>query len=126
MQPKTPRITDLVLDGTRQETHHPCRWYQYVPLPITRNQTMTDSYLNFANSPIGSKLADALGLPKPMPLERYEAGQPVIKGSVLLGGGGEPQLLAALATAFKALGAQTVAHAQLPQWTPIANQAGLM
>lgn len=87
---------------------------------------MTDSYLNFANSPIGSKLADALGLPKPMPLERYKAGQPVIKGSVLLGGGGEPQLLASLATALKALGAQTVAHAQLPQWTPIANQAGLM
>jgi 3-oxoacyl-[acyl-carrier protein] reductase len=87
---------------------------------------MTDSYLNFANSPIGSKLADALGLPKPMPLERYKAGQPVIKGSVLLGGGGEPQLLEALATALKAMGAQTVAHAQLPQWTPIANKAGLM
>lgn len=87
---------------------------------------MTDSYLNFANSPLGAKLADSLGLPKPLPLERYKAGQPVVKGSVLLGGGGEPQLLESLATVFKALGAQTVAHAQLPQWMPIANKAGLM
>ncbi len=87
---------------------------------------MTDSYLNFANSPLGAKLADSLGLPKPLPLERYQAGHSVVKGSVLLGGGGEPQLLEALATVLKALGAQTVAHAQLPQWMPIANKAGLM
>ena len=87
---------------------------------------MTDSYLNFANSALGGKLADALGLPKPITLERYVAGQPVIQGSVLLGGGGEPQLLSALATAFQSMGVQTLAHAQLPQWIPLANQAGLM
>ncbi|QDL54795.1 3-oxoacyl-ACP reductase [Rhodoferax aquaticus] len=87
---------------------------------------MTDSYLNFANSPVGGKLADVLGLPKPMVLERYKAGQPVIKGSVLLGGGTNAPLLETLAGIFKRIGAQTVAHAQLPQWTPIANQAGLM
>lgn len=87
---------------------------------------MTDSYLNFANSPLGAKLADALGLPKPLPLERYRAGQPVVKGSVLLGGGNDPQMLVALAAAFKSMQVQTVAHAQLPQWTPVANQAGLM
>jgi 3-oxoacyl-[acyl-carrier protein] reductase len=87
---------------------------------------MTDSYLNFANSPLGAKLADALGLPKPMPLERYKAGQPVVKGSVLLGGGGEPQLLEALAAAFKSMAVQSVAHAQLAQWMPVANKAGLM
>lgn len=87
---------------------------------------MTDKYLNFANSPLGAKLADALGLPKPMKLERYKSGQPVIKGSVLLGGGGTPELLESLAAALKSIGAQTVAHAQLPQWTPIANKAGLM
>jgi 3-oxoacyl-[acyl-carrier protein] reductase len=87
---------------------------------------MTDSYLNFANSPVGAKLADALGLPKPMPLERYKAGQPVIKGSVLLGGGGAPQMLDALAAAFKSMGVQSLAHGQLGQWLPIANKAGLM
>ena len=45
---------------------------------------MNDSYLNFANSAVGAKLADALGLPKPIVLERYKEGQPVIKGSVLI------------------------------------------
>ena len=39
---------------------------------------MTDSYLDFANSPIGARLAQTLGLPKPLKLERYKAGQPVI------------------------------------------------
>lgn len=87
---------------------------------------MTDSYLNFANSPVGGKLAEVLGLPKPMVLERYKAGQPVIKGSVLIGGGANAPLLETLAGIFKRIGAQTVAHAQLPQWMPIANQAGLM
>lgn len=87
---------------------------------------MTDSYLNFANSPVGGKLAEVLGLPKPMVLERYKAGQPVIKGSVLIGGGANAPLLETLAGIFKRIGAQTVAHALLPQWTPIANQAGLM
>jgi 3-oxoacyl-[acyl-carrier protein] reductase len=87
---------------------------------------MTDSYLNFANSPLGAKLADSLGLPKPLPLERYKAGQPVVKGSVLLGGGGEPQLLEALAAAFKSMAVQSLAHAQLAQWMPVANKAGLM
>ncbi len=87
---------------------------------------MTDSYLNFANSPVGSKLTQALGLPTPIVLERYEPGAPVIKGAVLLGGGGAPQMLPALARALKSVDAQTLAHAQLPQWTPIANAAGLL
>ena len=87
---------------------------------------MTDSYLHFANSPLGAKLADSLGLPKPLPLERYKSGQAVVKGSVLLGGGGEPQLLEALAAAFKSMAVQGLAHAQLAQWMPVANKAGLM
>jgi len=87
---------------------------------------MTDTYLDFANSPLGARIARALGLPKPLVLERYQAGQPVIQGSVLLGGGGEPQLLEALAAAFKSMDAQTLAHARLPQWMALANNAGLM
>jgi 3-oxoacyl-[acyl-carrier protein] reductase len=94
------------------------------PAPWT--QTMTDSYLDFANSALGTWLTHALGLPRPLVLERYLAGQPVIKGSVLLGGGGEPQLLEALAAALKAMQAQTLAHARLPQWMAVANKAGLM
>jgi 3-oxoacyl-[acyl-carrier protein] reductase len=87
---------------------------------------MTDSYLDFANSALGAWLTNALGLPKPLVLERYRAGQGVVKGTVLLGGGGEPQLLEQLAAALKSMDAQTLAHARLPQWMAIANKAGLM
>lgn len=87
---------------------------------------MNDSYLDFANSALGAWLTNALGLPKPLVLERCTAGEAVIKGPVLLGGGGEPQLLEMLAAAFKSMGAQTLAHARLPQWMPVANKAGLM
>lgn len=86
---------------------------------------MKDGYLDFANSNVGAKLVNALGLPKPMPLERHQPGMPVIKGSVLVGGGGEPQLLSTLAGIFKRIGAQTLAHERLPQWVSVANQAGL-
>ena len=87
---------------------------------------MNDSYLKFANSAVGARLAAALGLPKPEMLERYAAGQPVIKGAVLLGGGGQPQLLEVLAAMLKAMNAHALAHSQLPQWMPIANKAGLL
>lgn len=87
---------------------------------------MSDSYLGFANSAIGSRIAAALGLPQPLPLDRYREGQPVIKGTVLLGGGGSPQLLPALAGIFKSISAQTLAHRSLPQWVAVANDAGMM
>ena len=87
---------------------------------------MTDSYLNFANSPLGAKLADTLGLPKPINLERHLVGQPLVQGTVLMGGSAQSGLLESLATAFSAMRVQTVAHAQLPQWIPVANHAGLM
>ena len=86
---------------------------------------MNDKYLDFANSPVGARLTASLGLPKPLKLERHRPDQPVIKGSVLLGGI-QPQLLPSLANAFKSFGAHTVAHALLPQWMGIANQVGLM
>jgi len=87
---------------------------------------MKDSYLDFANSPFGARLTSLLGLPKPVVLERYRAGQPVVAGSILLGGGESPMLLGVLAATFRSMGAQTLAHEQLPQWIPIANPAGLL
>ena len=96
-----------------------------VPAVFLEAISMKDGYLDFANSPMGAKLINALGLPKPLPLERYKAGQPVVQGTVLVGGGGEPQLLDALAGVFKNIGAQTLAHAKLPQWVSVANKVGL-
>jgi len=59
-------------------------------------------------------------------LERYEPGQPVVTGSVLVGGSADARLLPELARIFQSLGAQTLAHRLLPQWVTVANQAGLM
>ncbi len=87
---------------------------------------MSDSYLNFANSAMGAKLANALGLPKPLVLERYQAGQAVIQGTVMVGGSADSTLLPALARVFHSINANTVAHRQLPQWMALANAAGLM
>ena len=86
---------------------------------------MKDGYLDFANSPMGAKLVNALGLPKPLPLERYKAGDPVVKGTVLVGGSADAQLLESLAGFFKGMGVQTAAHDRLPQWVSVANKAGL-
>ncbi len=87
---------------------------------------MSDSYLNFANSSFGSKLADLVGLPKPLLLERYQPEQPVLNGTLLLGASAAPELLQPLARAFQSMAVQSVAHRSLPQWVAIANQHGLM
>lgn len=87
---------------------------------------MNDSYLEFANSLLGARLTAALGLPRPLPLERWRADAPAVKGPVLVGGGGAPEVLDALAAALASMGAQTLAHGGLPQWIGVANAAGLM
>jgi 3-oxoacyl-[acyl-carrier protein] reductase len=74
---------------------------------------------------MGAKLVNALGLPKPLPLERYKPGQPVVQGSVLIGGSADSQILESLAAVMKSIGAQTVAHERVPQWIATANKAGL-
>ena len=45
---------------------------------------MSDAYLNFANSALGARVAGLLGLPQPVPLERFAPGQPVVDGEVLV------------------------------------------
>lgn len=87
---------------------------------------MSDAYLQFANSSFGARLAALMGLPRPVPLERFAPGQPVIDGEVLVAAGGEPQLLPVLLQALMAMQARTVAHASVPGWTALANQAGAM
>jgi 3-oxoacyl-[acyl-carrier protein] reductase len=46
---------------------------------------MSDRYLNLVNSPIGAKVASTVGLPRPAVLRRYQAGDPIVPGPVLLG-----------------------------------------
>ncbi len=46
---------------------------------------MSDRYQAFANSALGKLVIKNLGLPMPIELDRYEAGQPLVNGAVLLG-----------------------------------------
>ena len=65
---------------------------------------MSDPYLNFANSGLGGWLAGALGLPKPIPLRRHQAGQPALPAPVLASQGGG-RLAASLARLEPQIGA---------------------
>ncbi|WP_370289544.1 3-oxoacyl-ACP reductase [Nocardioides sp.] len=49
---------------------------------------MSDKYQDFVSSPIGKILVKNLGLPNPTKLERYKAGDPLVQGTVLVGGRG--------------------------------------
>ena len=56
---------------------------------------MSDTYLNLVNSGVTKKIAKQLGLPQPAPLRRYEPGQPLVAGAVLVvGRGAETDTLA--------------------------------
>ncbi len=63
---------------------------------------MSDRYLGFANSNLGRRLVDALGLPRPAPLERWQAGRlRPVEGALVVGGGplaGEVEAIAARLT----------------------------
>ncbi|GAB2988453.1 3-oxoacyl-ACP reductase [Nocardioides montaniterrae] len=49
---------------------------------------MSDKYQGFVSSPIGKILVKNLGLPNPVKLDRYTAGDPLVQGTVLVGGNG--------------------------------------
>ncbi len=46
---------------------------------------MSDRYGDFVQSSIGKKVAKNLGLPMPVDLDRFDSGQPAVRGSVLVG-----------------------------------------
>ena len=50
---------------------------------------MTDRYQTFTRTPLGQTLVKNLGLPDPMPLQRWIEGSPVIDGPVVFGAIGE-------------------------------------
>jgi 3-oxoacyl-[acyl-carrier protein] reductase len=66
---------------------------------------MADRYQQLVNTPIGRIVAKQVGLPNPPRLERYEPGQPVIAGPVLLGAAAGSRLAGALANVLAAIGA---------------------
>ena len=49
---------------------------------------MTDRYQDFVSSSLGQLLVKSLGLPNPVPLDRYVAGSPLVDGTVVVGGAG--------------------------------------
>jgi 3-oxoacyl-[acyl-carrier protein] reductase len=58
---------------------------------------MSDRYQQLVNTPIGKIVSKQIGLPAPVKLERYERGQPVIDGPVLLGAAPGGRLAGAVA-----------------------------
>ncbi|MBR7742404.1 3-oxoacyl-ACP reductase [Phycicoccus sp. BSK3Z-2] len=70
-----------------------------------------DGYTAFVGTPVGRRLASTLGLPRPVPLRRYEPGQPVTEGPVLVGGHGDTPALAALRGGLVAAGVDVVDEA---------------
>src|SRR3954451_13401113 len=66
---------------------------------------MSDRYQSFVLSGPGGVLAKQAGLPQPPKLARYEVGQPVVSGPVLVGGAPGGRLLDPVISLLKGLGA---------------------
>ena len=66
---------------------------------------MSDRYSQLVNTPIGKIVSKQVGLPTPVKLDRYERGQPVISGPVLLGAAPGGRLTGATAKVLAAIDA---------------------
>ncbi|MCA0144938.1 3-oxoacyl-ACP reductase [Blastococcus sp. LR1] len=69
---------------------------------------MADWYTNFANSGFGTTLTKQLGLPRPAVLRRYEPGEPLLPGPVVIGSAGQGRLRDTVAAVLKDAGATVV------------------
>jgi 3-oxoacyl-[acyl-carrier protein] reductase len=76
---------------------------------------MADRYQQLINTPVGRIVSKQIGLPAPVPLERYELGQPVITGPVLLG--------AASGSALVGPAARVLAAVEAEVQTPLQEEA---
>jgi 3-oxoacyl-[acyl-carrier protein] reductase len=72
------------------------------------NNRMSDKYQAFTSSAIGKFLATNLGLPQPTRLERYTPGDPLVKGTVVVGGRG--RLAESLGGILDTLGIESTDH----------------
>jgi 3-oxoacyl-[acyl-carrier protein] reductase len=66
---------------------------------------MSDRYQQLVNTPLGRVVSRQIGLPAPVRLERYEPGQPVVSGPVLLGAAPGARLAGVAAKVLAAVGA---------------------
>lgn len=87
---------------------------------------MRDSYLEFVNSGFGGWVTSRLGLPRPVRLHRHQAPWPVLEGDLLVGAAQGAELIPALVNACASMKVDTLADVSVPQWTALANEAGLM
>jgi 3-oxoacyl-[acyl-carrier protein] reductase len=85
---------------------------------------MADRYQQLVNTPIGRIVSKQIGLPTPVQLERYEPGQPVISGPVLLGAAPGSGLVGPVAKVLAAVGAEVSTPHQEEARTAAAD-AGL-
>ena len=67
---------------------------------------MSDRYQSLIHTPVGQLLAKNLGLPNPVELERYTEGDPLVQGTVVVGGDG--RLGDSLTRSFDELGVSFV------------------
>jgi 3-oxoacyl-[acyl-carrier protein] reductase len=68
---------------------------------------MTDRYQEFTRTGVGRFLVKRIGLPDPVPLERWTEGAPVVDGNVLVGGTGDTETGKAIQTMLAAAGVRS-------------------
>jgi 3-oxoacyl-[acyl-carrier protein] reductase len=85
---------------------------------------MSDRYAQLVNAPVASRIARRVGLPRPVPLERHRAGDPVIRGRVLLGAAPGGRLAGPVAEVLTAAHAQAATALAEPVRSAVAR-AGL-
>jgi 3-oxoacyl-[acyl-carrier protein] reductase len=61
---------------------------------------VSDRYAQLVNAPVASQLAQRVGLPRPVALERHRPGDPLVRGRVLLGAALGGRLAGAIAEAL--------------------------
>jgi 3-oxoacyl-[acyl-carrier protein] reductase len=67
---------------------------------------VSDTYTQIVNAPVVSSLAASLGLPRPVELDRFEPGKPVIEGPVLTGAAPEGLLRPAISAVLDSIAAE--------------------